>query len=472
HRQITNWETTSCATDGGNTTSAAGRECTAALTSAGIQNAKVAIPNAQLGQYMVPWTHSALYNTSDFDVGLNHGWALPNYRMLDPVVNIDYFENDLAVGLAGGVNVANYNPRIVDEETTGVFLEANGQLESLGKLRYNVGVRRIETDQFVSGHPTINSPLQVGNKTYDEYLPSFNIASDLTDGVVLRAAASRTMTRPNAGDIVPNGSLSINGDVFTIGNPELDPYFASNYDLGLEWYFGESGLGMVALDLWTKRLEGFTTTRSQTVPFGTLGIDFSTLPIATQTGIINTSTASGGGGNPDLAPVRVDQRQNTPEIIHLYGLEVTYVQPLDFLLPGAGFSVNYTNIAQYSTGAPAGAPSSAVTGLSPYTYNVTAFYEAHGFSGRVSYAFRDAYINFLGFNENNIQGDNWSQPSGYLDASCSYKLPWWSTDISVSLELQNITNEQQLVYFRDDASTPRASFAPGRQLLLGVTGSF
>ena len=45
---------------------------------------------------MQPWTHGALYNTSDFDVGLNNGWALPNYRLLDPAVNIDYFEKELA----------------------------------------------------------------------------------------------------------------------------------------------------------------------------------------------------------------------------------------------------------------------------------------------------------------------------------------------------------------------------------------
>ncbi|HVQ12490.1 MAG TPA: hypothetical protein VMS40_02825, partial [Vicinamibacterales bacterium] len=246
---------------------------------------------------------------------------------------------------------------------------------------------------------------------------------------------------------------------------------ADQVDLGLEWYFGDSGLGTVAVDVWTKKLSGFTQIRSNNVRFSTLGIDFTTLPIATQTSLIARSTAQGDGGDPNLALVRVDQRQNTEEIIDLYGFEINYVQPLDFLLQGSGFSINYTNISQYSTGGPAGAPSSAVTGLSPYTYNITGFYENAGFSGRLSYAFRDAYINFLGNNDQNIQGDNWSQPQGYLDASFSYKLPW-KTDISISLEAQNITNEQQLIYFRNDPNTPRQSFAPGRQVLLGVSGSF
>ncbi len=64
-----------------------------------------------------------------------------------------------------------------------------------------------------------------------------------------------------------------------------------------------------------------------------------------------------------------------------------------------------------------------------------------------------------------------AQKRSYLDASFSYKLPM-ETDLSISLELQNLTNEQLLTYFRDDALTPRASFAPGRQVLIGLVGSF
>ena len=144
--------------------------------------------------------------------------------MLDPAVNIDYFEKELAIGLAGGLNVASYNPRVIDEQTTGAFVEANGELEILGNLRYNVGVRRIDTDQFLSGYRVTGRRAErISSKSYDKLLPSFNIASDLGHGLVLRAAASKTMTRPQPGDMAPNGSLSINGDVYTIGNPELDP---------------------------------------------------------------------------------------------------------------------------------------------------------------------------------------------------------------------------------------------------------
>jgi TonB-dependent receptor len=478
HRRIITWETTSCATDGGNANSAAGRECAAALTAAGIQNAKVAIPDAQLGNYMQQWPHGRLYSASDFDVGLNNGWALPNYRLLDPAVSIDYFENELALGLAGGINVANYAPRVISEDTDAFFLEANGQLEILGNLRYNIGARYIETDQFLSGYINANTPSGSvrqyldDSTTYDKVLPSFNIAADLVDNLVLRVAASRTLTRAQPGDLAPNQTLSVNGDILSTGNSELSPFFADSYDLGLEWYFGESGLGVVAVNAWRKEIEGYTTVVGTPTPFGQLGIDFSTLPIATQSGLQSTANAQCGCvGNPNDALVRVDQRRNTDELITLDGWEVTYVQPLDVLLNGAGFSVNYTHIKQKSEGGLPGAPSSAVTGLSPYTYNITAFYEDFGFSGRLVWSVRDSFIDFLGNNENNIPGDNYAQKRSFLDASFSYKLPL-EANVSISVELQNLTNEQLLTYFRDDPLTPRASFAPGRQYLIGLVGSF
>ena len=49
-------------------------------------------------------------------------------------------------------------------------------------------------------------------------------------------ALAKTMTRPNPGDIMPFVSLSTSG-VVSAGNPDLQPYFAEQADLALEWYF-------------------------------------------------------------------------------------------------------------------------------------------------------------------------------------------------------------------------------------------
>ena len=153
------------------------------------------------GNYMQPWTHGALYSTSDFDVGLNNGWALPNYRLLDPAVNIDYFEKELGRGSRRRHQRGRLQPaRDRRSRPMAFFLEANGQLEILGNLRYNVGVRHIETDQFVSGYrhrehaggrACVRSQRRLATTT--RYLPSFNVASELGHGLVLRA---RGFARP------------------------------------------------------------------------------------------------------------------------------------------------------------------------------------------------------------------------------------------------------------------------------------
>ena len=84
---------------------------------------------------------------------------------------------------------------------------------------------------------------------------------------------------------------------------------------------------------------------------------------------------------------------------------------------------------------------------------------------------RDAFIEFLGNNEQNIAGDNFAQKSGYLDASFSYKLPM-ETDFSISLELQNLTNEQLLTYFRDDAAHAARVVRARPPGPAGISGSF
>jgi hypothetical protein len=172
--------------------------------------------------------------------------------------------------------------------------------------------------------------------------------------------------------------------------------------------------------------------------------------------------------------VNVDQRQNTPERITLKGVEFTLLQPLDFVLQGLGFTANYTHINQSSQGAPAAAAGqraalgSAVTGLSPNTYNLSVYFERNAFSSRLSYNYRDAFVSFLG-PQNNFEGNGVSAKSEYLDAAISIKLPWLGA-ASVTLEAQNLLNEIQLNTLDGDPDLPFQAYAPGRTYLIGLSG--
>ena len=305
HREITNWDTTSCATDGGTPRVPPVASAPPRWRPREFSTREWPFPTPSLRNYMQAWTHGPLYETSDFDVGVNNGWALPNYAALDPATNIDYFENELARGLVGGLNVAGYNPRVLDEEyrrnvPDGQRSARDARQPALQHRRalhpdrpVRLGIHQREHARRVRCASMSKAP-----PTTTRCCRASTWRANLGHGLVLRAAASKTMTRAQPGDIAPNQSLSINGDVLTIGKRRC-PYFADNFDLG------SSGTSVNrARHDRGERLDegdrGLHHDRRNVTPFGQLGIDYATLPTATQVGIRNTANAQCGctTGNP------------------------------------------------------------------------------------------------------------------------------------------------------------------------------
>jgi TonB-dependent receptor len=462
-RRIRTWDVSGCATDAVN-----GRCSATSTVNSEFPGARTVIPNSQLGNYMTSWPFGQIYANADFDVGLNNGWSIPDYGKITSVLNLDYFENDLDPA----TRVSTYNPRGIDEVTNALFVQLDGETDLFSKkIRYNAGVRGFRTEQEVSGivtDPTVGRVIQFFDQTYTKYLPSFNVAADITDNIIFRLAGGRTMTRPTPGDLTPAFNLSLGGDTLTLGNPALRPYFSKQLDVGFEWYINPRNT--LALNLWGKKIDGFTSIYRTTARFDTLGINFNNLLPITQDGLRTL-----GQGDENAALVNIDQRQNTPETITLTGLELTLLQPLDFVLNGLGFAANYTRIDQESEGAPPVAGSraslgSAVTGLSPNTYNLSVYFERAAFSSRLSYNYRDAFVTFIG-PQNNIEGNGVALKSEYLDASLSFGLPWFE-NTRVSFEAQNLLNQIQLTRIDGDPDLPYDARAPGRTFLLGLSGHF
>jgi TonB-dependent receptor len=461
-REINSWDVSACATN-----AVAGRCSATSTVASDYPGALTAIPNSQLGNYMTAWPYGSLYENASFDVGLNSGWAVPDYDKMASAINFDYFENDLDPA----TRVSSYNPRQVNETTQALYVQVDGAREFFSKnVKYNAGVRALQTDQEVSGivnDPTLGRGVQTFDNDYVEYLPSFNVAVDLTEALIFRLAGGRTMTRPNPGDLAPAFTLSLGGDTLTVGNPALEPYFSKQVDLGLEWYISKQN--SLALNLWQKQIDGFTSIYRMPLRFGTLGINYNNLSSITQIGLTTL-----GNGDPSAAIVNVEQRQNTPETIMLRGAELTLLQPLDFLLNGLGLAANYTRIDQSSKNAPQPAvgtrqnPGSAVTGLSPNTYNLSVYFERSRFSSRLSYNYRDPYVSFLG-PSNNIEGNGVVSKSEYLDASLGFVIPGFQK-VRLSLEAQNLLNEIQFTTIDGDPGLPYGAYAPGRTFVLGVSG--
>lgn len=380
-------------------------------------------------------------------------------------------------GSATGASTARLN-----ESTQGGYIELNGKTEVVGHdLRINLGSRYIETDQTIAGPVVI--PAQPATSTtaavpqqrfyvanevnYNFLLPSMNIAFNATDDVILRFAASRTMTRPNPSAMLPATNFSDpSAQNASYGNPGLSPYLSTNIDFGGEWYTGDEGY--VGATFFGKQMTGFTVSNTFNVPFNQLVVAIGsdvTIPYGTLGDNRQRALDARGGLT---APILVSQQVNAPGNLELEGAELTWVQPLDMVFEGFGFNANYTHI--YQRGEGTGAPAKAI-GVSPESYNFTAYWENYGASVRLSYVWNDKQIS-SGPNQNGVLGTELKTDArGQLDLSASYDFENVVGEPQISLNISNITDTPIRMTFDSDSAS-YSVFKTGYVATLGVKASF
>lgn len=229
--------------------------------------------------------------------------------------------------------------------------------------------------------------------TFDHWLPSLNVRFDNGDGIVIRGAVSKGISRPDLNLFNAGGTLAFSGNVesgpllqLQTGNRNLRPVESWNYDLSAEWYFDE--VGSLTLALFMKDIEGI---------------------VQNGVGLVNYSA-------PDAGSQDVVIRGPANDISGtLKGLELAHQQVYDFLpglLSGLGtqFSYTYVDASDFpnpnisgigspsvnSSGGPvnngpfvAGTP---LQGVSEHTINATVFYERGPFSARAAYNWRSDFL--------------------------------------------------------------------------------
>jgi len=407
-----------------------------------------AIQQSELASYLAPGP--AGFITVDFD----RFKADTNYRYISDSAPEG---NGSATGASTGG---------VDERTKGAYIEFNGKTQFFDRdLRFNVGGRYVQTDQAIKGPVTIAGVRQEQTllSDYSAFLPSFNAAVNLTDDIVFRLSSSRTLTRANPSAMLPNTNFGDpSAQTASQGNPNLSPFLSTNFDIGGEWYTGAEGY--FGLTLFQKQVSGFTVSGSNTIPFNQLGIPFESLSPTQQTAINNR-------GGPDVAVVTVNQQVNAPGTLIVQGYEATWVQPLNMVLQGLGFSANYTKVSQQAQGT---GINPQATGISPFTYNTTAYYENFGFMFRASFTYSDNQV----LTAANTGGQNgipaaqlFNDAYKQLDLSASYTFEGLPSKPQITLNVNNVTSETQRATFQYPNAT-WTYYDPGYSILLGVRGTF
>lgn len=402
---------------------------------------------AQGPNWATDWTNPALYPTAynpfPGDFGDDLGGNIPT--------NLWYWSPEQLAQI--NAQFANRDPIArfywqdlysVNEDVFAAYLQANFGGDTWSG---NFGVRYVETEQDILSNVGVNPNLPIADqppgtingsafgpylptrtvKEYQNFLPSANLKFDLNEELVLRFAASQTLTRPDYSALAGSVSLDDLTHTGSGGNPLLDPILSTNLDASLEWYFAPRAL--LAASVFTMDMDNYVT-------FGTV------------TRAYLDQAASAAAGVDVFANYQVSLPINTNASVN--GVELTWEQPIG---ENFGLSANYTWADSSSDGA------KPVFGTSENTYNVSGYFENDRFNARLSYTYRSEF--YAGVSRTD---DFFQDEVGNLAASVGYQ---FTDRFGVTFDALNLNNPELKYYsVKNNQSLPYAVYNNGRQYYL------
>jgi TonB-dependent receptor len=361
----------------------------------------------------------------------------------------------------------------VTERTTAPYLMIDMGGPS-SRVHMNFGVRLVNTDLTINGgESNPKGPTYYGTaswnglesnivpvttkRNYTDVLPSFNFVLDVTDTQKVRFGAARVVAPQdlyslglgNTYNFTRGANNPTTGvarfffDGGSAGNPNLDPYRASQFLLSYENYFAPGGVATVAT--FYKQVDNFVETEN--IPTFVKD-DFG--------GTTNNVTEPVNAGNGRIYGVEVGGQ-------YAFGNAVEWLR-------GFGAAGNYTYSQSQSQQPTSFTTTGPIPGVSRNALTGTLYYENHGFSIRGSYSYRDKALSDSQVGSTFAFGGKvyevFAAPYGQLDAQASYD---FNKHFGVVVSVQNLTDEAQHTYLQ----WPNQPFTYddwGRRFFLGVKG--
>ena len=329
-----------------------------------------------------------------------------------------------------------------------VQLDFDGDLGGMG-VRGNVGGRLLNTDQTSNGFNLVaGSPVAVSlDNDYTEFLPSANVVLEPAENVLVRLAASRSLTRATLTQLQPGGSVAPTGRTARLGNPELDPFTATQFDGSLEYYFAPESL--VAFTYFYKDVDGFIAN-------------------VTVDRMINAGTLIDDDGNDVSNEIFAVSQPVNGDAASVKGFEISFQAPFAFLpapFDGMGIFANYTYVdSEFEINFEGETVATRLPGQSKSSYNVVGYFEKGRVSTRLAYSWRDEYLDQ--FRPRDTERSNFIDEFGQLDLNIQYAI---TETITLTLDALNLLEEEQFRYGETRDRNIRFS-ETGRFFLLGIRG--
>lgn len=315
--------------------------------------------------------------------------------------------------------------------------ETMGAAYMMGKLTLNkldiiTGLRYERTGFEYNGNIVnfsntgvyVNTQKVAVNSAFDGFFPSLNLKYAISQTTNLRAAVTRSLSRPGYYDLVPWQEVEPNRKRMKIGNPQLDQSKSTNFDLLFEHYL--KSLGLISGGIFYKNVDDYIYESI----YKQKGGQFDTFQV--------TQTVNGANAR-------------------VYGYEVAWQQQLTFLpgfLNGFGIYGNYTQIqSKFKVPGLISERTVRLPSMRPKVGNFSLSYEKYGFSGRLSLNFYETFINELAEEQ---KDDLMERGRTQLDFSASQKL---NKKFTIFMSVSNINNAQTILEFGDGRPTDHKFFS-------------
>jgi len=270
---------------------------------------------------------------------------------------------------------------------------------------------------------------------YTNVLPSVNIKHEFSDKLIGRAAYYASLVRPGFGEMAPFAVLNDDRDEVELGNPNLDPLEADNFDISIEYY--PTDLSVLSFGLFYKDIENAI--------YG-VEFDIDDVPSSVDLSFLPNTLLDGDETNDEIGDVVTFI--NVPNT-ELFGAEINYVQSLEDLNPALeGFlvSANLTLTESEST-LPNGREVRFLN-QSDTVWNLALGYDKGPWDLRISANFRGNSLDELFDTDPGDEVlDRTIDDRTLIEASAKYNV---NDNLQIYLEGKNLTDEPEYYYFGNE----------------------
>ena len=362
-----------------------------------------------------------------------------------------YFEfDDNETQLAGVENDSENRERVFAG-----FAMANmdiGKLSILGGLRVEHTRTESQRWQLLANEDTDEQSVssQTFRNSYTNLLPAVVLKYAASDNVILRAAWTNSIGRPDYEELAGFRSFEFEESPVTAGefeggitegNPSLKPFESMNLDLMVEYYVPTGGL--VSVGGFYKRIANPIYEFDYTETDVTVDGRFFT-------------------------ELRYRQDRNAAAG-SLRGLEASYQQPLTFLpkpLDGLGITTNVAAISSSVDVPGREGEELPFFGQSDLVVNVIPYYQRGPVELRLAWSYRSEYLRDIG---TEAYEDRYWGARSTIDVSGRYSL--LANRMGVFAQLRNLTNEAEVGY-QGVASRQDFHGLTGRTVTVGLSASY